>query len=82
MITASAMIGNGEFGWMVTGPLPMPKLIVSAPASAFASIMAARKVHSPGVAVWQTPSPGLASTASAVLLTVKPTAPPPARATL
>ena len=36
-----------------------------------ASMMAARSVHSSGVAVSQMPSPGLASTASVVLFTVK-----------
>ena len=54
--------------------MPAGKVITSAPARALASWMAARSVQAPP-AVAQTPLPGLASLASAVLSTVKPAAP-------
>src|SRR5439155_2914315 len=50
--------------------VPRGTLMLSAPGRAFASWTAARSVHCPA-SVAHTPSPGLASTASAVLSTVK-----------
>src|SRR5881396_2865085 len=50
--------------------VPGGTLMVSAPGRAFVSWTAARSVHAPA-SVAHAPSPGLASTASAVLLTVK-----------
>ena len=50
--------------------VPAGTLIVSDPARAFASWIAARSVHT-APAVAQTPSPGVASTASAVESTLK-----------
>src|SRR5262245_29027064 len=50
--------------------VPAGRMIASAPGRALVSCMAARSVQRP-LAVLQTPSPGLASTSSDVVLTVK-----------
>src|SRR5690349_4235012 len=56
---------------MVTGAVPgRLKLIVLGPLAQFASVIAARRVQRPCESAHR-PSPGLASTASAVLVTVK-----------
>ena len=61
--------------------MPAGNVIVSAPARAFASWIAARRVQAPGVAIpWQTPSPGSESASSKLALTVKAAARPPPRA--
>jgi hypothetical protein len=49
----------------------MLKLIVSGAAVALASMIAARRVHSPAVEVWHMPFPGTASGPSPVVLTAK-----------
>ena len=76
--TVSTTFGSSAtVGVMVQTPLSWPgsvvgmsNSIVSMSADALASSMAARSVHSPGVAVSQAPSPGFASPASPVVLTV------------
>ena len=60
--------------WLALQLLPllgMLKAMVSAPGSAFASCMAALKVHWFAVVIWHTPSPGVLSASSLVELTVK-----------
>jgi hypothetical protein len=63
---SSLSAGSGVAGVMVAVPMVM----VSCPARALASSMAARNVQTPPE-VAQTPLPGLASLASPLLLTVK-----------
>jgi hypothetical protein len=73
MVTASVIPGKPEVRTIVFGPDgAMLKLIVSRPAAAFASWMAARRVHR-GAAppTEQIPFPGVASAKSSVLSTVK-----------
>ena len=66
IITGSVIVGRALPGLMVCGPAPaMLKLIVSVPARALASSMAARNVHT-APAVAHVPLPGFASTASPV----------------
>src|SRR5215210_6161142 len=84
MVTGAVIGGRMELGvmvhtWVVSsqlgsllGPLlEMRKCISSAPEVPLACWIAALKVHSPAIAVWHTPSPWFASSASPVELTVK-----------
>src|SRR3954468_20922112 len=54
--------------------MPGGTLIESGPGRAFASMIAARRVHAPDGVEAQIPSPGLASGSSFVLFTVNPAA--------
>jgi hypothetical protein len=69
IVTCCVIAGRSktEISWKPEGE--MLKLIVSAPANAFASSIAARRVQT-APAVAQTPLPGVASGSSAVELTV------------
>ena len=54
------------------GPAPgIAKLMVSAPAEAFASSMAALKVHWSADVIWHNPLPGVLSASSSMELTIK-----------
>ena len=55
---------------MVNVEVPAGRTITSGPTMLFASMIAARRVHLPAESA-HVPSPGLASTVSAVLFTVK-----------
>src|SRR4051794_24109239 len=70
MVMPVTISGKGEVGRMVCGPAPgMLKRMVSGPAWAFASMMAARRVRTPDVAVLTTPFPGERSGRSSTELT-------------
>ena len=59
----SLMVGSWLVTWIVCGPAPgRLKATVSAPACRFASVIAARSVHS-SATVAQMPLPGMASAA-------------------
>src|SRR5262249_39618018 len=68
MVTGPVTVGRADNGVMVGVAVPRLKLIVSAPASAFASWIAARSVQEP-VPSLQTPLPGEESPPSPVELT-------------
>ena len=70
MDTTPVTRGSADAGAIVGVPAPSAKVMVSAPADAFASWSAARSVHAP-VPSSQTPSPADASLVSAVELTTK-----------
>jgi hypothetical protein len=65
---ASLIAGSGDSGETVCGPAPIENVIVSNPASAFDSSIAARNVHTPQPTS-HTPSPGFVSEASPVEFT-------------
>ena len=55
MVTASAIAGSADVSWMVCTPGPgMAKVMLSAPAAAFAAVIASRRLHVPS----HVPSPG------------------------